>query len=116
MVTKTKPNALVIRNGDDEGVTLEYVSGARGRKTFFRARSQWLYVLKQTGEDAEPYEPNEVPVMLPSKLYRCLKCDAAKRLLADKKSTLEKISQMAIIAMCGIFAILVVVVISEVQG
>lgn len=113
---RQKTNAIVIRSGDNEGIYFEHVPDATGRKALYKPRGVWLHVLKQNGDGYEPFEPSEAPVLLPTKLYRATRCEAARRLLADKKTTLEKVAMWSMIALAGIAALLVVIVLSEVSG
>ncbi len=108
--TKREPNTLVIRPAKRGGVSHEYVADPPGEPWLFHG--EYTYLCKQENGHLEEYNPDDTIICLPDKLYRALKWDSTRRLLAYRSTTLDKINAGLSVALIVILAFIIFLVIN----
>ena len=105
-VRPAKPNTIVLRPRDKGGYSFEHVLNAAGPMWLYNGRFVYLYYANG-GNSLESYEPPSEIKMLPDKLFRAFHWDPVKRLLAYKMSLLDKVNMGLGVAVVGILAFII---------
>lgn len=104
------PNSIVIRKAEQGGISFEFVKDPPGKPWLFGGR--YVNLLKQVDGHLEEYEPPDEIICLPDKLYRGLHWEPARRLLAYKSTLFDKLNLGIGIALVGILAFIIFLIIS----
>ncbi len=110
--TKSKhaPNTLVIRPAKQGGVSFEYVANPPGDTWLYRGN--YCYLCRQQEDKLEAYVPSDEIGCLPDKLYRALKWDSTRRLLAYRNTLLDKVNMGLTVALVCILAFLIFLILN----
>lgn len=112
MAKKTKhlPNTLVIRPAKQGGISHEYVESPPGDTWLYHGA--YTYVAKQVNGHLEEYNPGDEIICLPDKLFRALKWESTRRLLAYRNTFLDKVNTGLAVALVAILAFLIFLILN----